>query len=405
MIIEPVTRIEGNAGIEIRDGKVLFKVVELRGFEKFLEGRPFEELPRLTARICGICPVSHTMASVKAIESAFSIEVPERAEMLRRLLVHAQAIQSHTLHLFFLALPDYYPIEDKNVLGLYKANGDLVRSAVFLRELSQNMVETMAVRAVHPEVIPGGVTRDLDDEKAHKFLSELKKALNIADELGTEVSDLFKEGKTNIETCYLSLSNNGNVDFYDGEIVSVDENGNELIRFLPLDYSKYIQEKVEPFSYLKFPYLEGKMYRVGPLARLNVAKVDTDIASELQKGVFGNIRHETTLYNYARFIELVYSIEKAIEILENLKAGRIREEVKIRAGEGVGVVEAPRGALFHHYKFNDKGLLEWTNLVVATVQNNPAINAELNEVYTKDGADGLETIVRAYDPCLSCASH
>jgi len=405
MIIEPVTRIEGNAAIEIRDDKVLFKVVELRGFEKFLEGRAFEELPKLTARICGICPVSHSMASVKAIESAFGVEIPERAEMLRRLLLLAQTIQSHTLHLFFLSLPDFYPVEDKNVLGLAKVKKELVNSSISLRKIAQSMVEELAVRAVHPEVIPGGVVRDLSEEKAGKFLDELKKSLKIVDEVRSEIRELFKDSESNIETGYLSLVNNGSVDFYSGELVAVDEKGNEFLKFTAEDYDKHIEEKVEPFSYLKFPYLNGKMYRVGPLARLNIGKLDTDIASEEQKNVFGSVRHETLLYNYARFIELIYSIEKAIELLENLKAGKVREKVEIKSGEGVGVIEAPRGTLIHHYRINDKGLLEWADLIVATVQNNPAINAELNEVYKKHGVEKLETVVRAYDPCLSCASH
>jgi F420-non-reducing hydrogenase large subunit len=405
MIIEPVTRIEGNAGIEVKDGKVLFKVVELRGFEKFLEGRGFEELPRLTARICGICPVSHTMASVKAIESAFGVEIPERAEMLRRILIFAQAIQSHTLHLFFLAIPDYMNVDERNVLGLAKVNPDLVKNAVFLREVSQNLVEAIAVRAVHPETVPGGVPKDLDDEKVKKFIMDLKKGLTIVEEISNEIKDIFKEPKQNISTAYLSLTSNGNIDFYGGEIKGIDENGEEIAKFNGTDYNKYIEERIEPYSYLKFPYLNGKMYRVGPLARVNIAKADTDFAGELQKEVFSEIRHETTLYNYARFVELVYSIEKAIELLENLKPGVVRTEFNISSGEGVGVVEAPRGTLFHHYKFNDRGLLEWANLIVATVQNNPAVNAELNEVYNKEGADALEPIVRAYDPCLSCASH
>jgi coenzyme F420-reducing hydrogenase alpha subunit len=344
------------------------------------------------------------MASVKAIEDAMSIDVPERAEMLRRLLLLAQTIQSHALHIFFLALPDFYPVDDKSVLGLAKVKEEFAKSGVFLRKIAQNIVEELAVRAIHPEIIPGGVARDLSDEKATKFLEDLKKALKIVDDMRSEIKEVFR-GEETIQTAYLSLASDGIVDFYSGQLVAIDEKGNEIARFSGSEYEKYIEEKVEAFSYTKFPYLNGRLYRVGPLARLNVGKLDTDIAYEEQKEIFGNIRHETLLSNYARFVELVYSIEKAIEIIENIKPGKIRAEVEIKGGEGVGVVEAPRGTLIHHYVLNDKGLLEKANLIVPTTQNNPAINADLNEVYQKYGAEVLETFVRAYDPCLSCSTH
>ncbi len=408
MVIDPVTRIEGNAVIEVKDDKVLFKVVEFRGFEKFLEGRTFEVLPRLTARICGICPVAHSIASVKAIEDAMKISVPERAEMLRRLLLLAQTIQSHALHIFFLSLPDYYLTENKNIVGLAKIKKELVKSGIFLRKIAQNIVEELAVRAIHPEIIPGGVTRDLRDEKASKFLENLKKALRIVDDMRSEIKDAFqvKETTQTIRTIYLSLKYNETIDFYSGQLVAINQEGKEIYKFCESEYERYIEEKVETFSYAKFPYIKGKLYRVGPLARLNIGKLDTDIAREEQKEIFSNIRHETLLYNYARFIELIYSIEKAIDIIENVKPGKIRYKIEIKSGgEGVGVVEAPRGTLIHHYILNDRGLLKKANIIAPTTQNNPAINADLNVIYKKYNTEMLETFVRAYDPCISCSTH
>ncbi len=408
MVIDPVTRIEGNAVIEVKDNKVLFKVVEFRGFEKFLEGRTFEVLPRLTARICGICPVAHSIASVKAIEDAMKISVPERAEMLRRLLLLAQTIQSHALHIFFLSLPDYYPIENKNIVGLAKIKKELVKLGIFLRKIAQNIVEELAVRAIHPEIILGGVTRNLCNEKANKFLENLKKALKIVDDIRSEIKDAFqaKEITQTIQTIYLSLKYNEIIDFYSGQLVAINKEGKEIYKFCESEYEKYIEEKVETFSYAKFPYIKGELYRVGPLARLNIGKLDTDIAREEQKEIFSNIRHETLLYNYARFIELIYSIEKAIDIIENVKPGKIRYKIEIKSGgEGVGVVEAPRGTLIHHYILNDRGLLKKANIIAPTTQNNPAINADLNVIYKKYNTEMLETFVRAYDPCISCSTH
>ncbi len=408
MVIDPVTRIEGNAVIEVKDNKVLFKVVEFRGFEKFLEGRTFEVLPRLTTRICGICPVAHSIASVKAIEDAMKISVPERAEMLRKLLLLAQTIQSHALHIFFLSLPDYFPLENKNIVGLAKIKEELVKSGIFLRKIAQNIVEELAVRAIHPEIIPGGVTRDLRDEKANKFLENLKKALKIVDDMRSEIKDTFqaKETTQTIRTIYLSLKYNETIDFYSGQLVAINKEGKEIYKFCESEYGKYIEEKVETFSYAKFPYIKGELYRVGPLARLNIGKLDTDIAREEQKEIFSNIRHETLLYNYARFIELIYSIEKAIDIIENIKPGKIRYKIEIKSGgEGVGVVEAPRGTLIHHYILNDRGLLKKANIIAPTTQNNPAINADLNVIYKKYNIEMLETFVRAYDPCISCSTH
>ncbi len=390
MIIEPVTRIEGNAVIEVKDGRVYFKVLEFRGFEKFLEGRSFEYLPMITARICGICPVAHAVASARAVENAFKIEVSERVEDLRRILLLAQTIQSHALHIFFLALPDYFNTD--SFLGLPK---ELVKLGVELRKVANEIVSRIAVRPVHPEVVVGGVAKDLDRNYVDKLKSILNELKQNIDKL-----EVLKGGEILSETAYLSLHTKGLMDFYGSSLKCYD---GDIFEFKPEDYQNYLEEKVEPFSFAKFPYLKGKVCRVGPLARLNLNKVDTDIAKELSEQ-FKQIRHETLMYNYARLVELVYCIEKAIEIMENLRSGEIRQTVKPTAGVGVGVVEAPRGTLIHHYEFNDKGLLTKANLIVPTTINNTAINNDLSVMYNK-GCRNFEVIVRAYDPCLSCSTH
>ncbi|WP_456327521.1 Ni/Fe hydrogenase subunit alpha [Archaeoglobus sp.] len=391
MIIEPVTRIEGNAVIEVRDGKVYFKVLEFRGFEKFLEGRSFEYVPMITARICGICPVAHAVASARAIENAFGIEISERAEDLRRVLLLAQTIQSHALHLFFLALPDYF--KSDSFVGVPK---DLVSLGIELRKIANKIVESIAVRPIHPEVIVGGVARDISKNP----VDDLRTLLNG---LVSKINDLniLKEGEVLSETAYLSLNTAGKIDFYGETLKGYD---GEFFEFKPEDYGNYIEEKVESYSFTKFPYLKGKVCRVGPLARLNLTKVDTDIAREMSKE-FKNIRHETLLYNYARLVEIVYCLEKTIEILENVRSGEIRQLVKPREGVGIGVVEAPRGTLIHHYEFDNKGLLRKANLIVPTTINNTAINQDLNVMYKKGREEDFEKIVRAYDPCLSCSTH
>ncbi len=390
MIIEPVTRIEGNAAIEVKDNRVYFKVLEFRGFEKFLEGRSFEYLPVLTARICGICPVAHAVASARAVESAFGLDVSERVEDLRRILLLAQTIQSHALHLFFLALPDYF--KSDSFLGLPK---DLIHLGVELRRIANEIVSRIAVRPIHPEVIVGGVARDLDKD----YSKELRSLLNKLNE-NIDKFEMLKEGEVLNETAYLSLNSKGIIDFYGESLIGYD---GEFFEFKFDEYPKYLEERVEEFSFAKFPYLKGKACRVGPLARLNLTKVDTDVAKGLAE-IFNDVKHETLLYNYARLVEIIYSIEKAIEIMENVRSGNIRQEVKPKAGEGVGVVEAPRGTLIHHYKFDDRGLLVKANLIVPTTINNTAINHDLTAMYKK-GNNNFELVVRAYDPCLSCSTH
>ncbi len=390
MIVEPVTRIEGNAKIEVKDGRVYFKVLEFRGFEKFLEGRSFEYVPVITTRVCGICPVSHAVASAKAVEDAFNVQISERVEDLRRMLLLAQTVQSHALHFFFMALPDYY--EGKNFTSVPK---EFVKLGVELRRVANEIVSRIAVRPIHPEVVVGGVARDLDRDYTNELKELLKRLVD-----SVENFEFLKDCEVLNETTYLSLTRKGVIDFYGDRLRYFDGDFSE---FDPRDYGDYIKEEVEKFSFSKFPYLKGRVCRVGPLARLNLNEVDTDLAKDFAKE-FERVRHETLLYNYARIVEIVYCLEKIIEISSNLRSGEIRQRVEPKAGIGVGVVEAPRGTLIHHYEFDEKGLVKKANLITPTTINNPAINVDLNATYKK-GDENLEMVVRAYDPCLSCATH
>ena len=238
-----------------------------------------------------------------------------------------------------------------------------------------------------------------DIDRIDKHSDELKSVLRELESLTDRLS-MLKEGEVISETAYLASNTKGYIDFYGERLKGFD---GEAFEFDFDEYSKYLNEKVESFSFAKFPYLKGKVCRVGPLARLNLTKLDTDLAKSLAEE-FKGIRHETLLYNYARFVELIYCVEKSVIILENLRAGGIRTAVKPKASIGIGVVEAPRGTLIHHYEFDDNGLLTKANLIVPTTINNTAINQDLNEIYKK-GRKDFEKIVRAYDPCLSCSTH
>ena len=397
MVIEPVTRIEGNAKIEIKDDKVFFRVLEFRGFEKFLEGRSFEYIPAITARICGICPVAHAVASARAIENAFDIEVSERVEDLRRILLLAQTIQSHALHFFFLTLPDYFKAKN-----FFEIPRNLVSLGIELRKVANSLVEKIAVRAVHPELVVGGVARDLRNPE--KSIADLKNVLSRLLEKFNDIEEILKPNECKVinETGYLALTKDGLCDYYGNKLKAF---ASDTFEFEPNRYREFIEEYVESYTYTKFPRLKGEVFRVGALARLNLTELDTDLAKGYSKH-FKTIRHETELYNYARLVEIVYCLEKSIEILENLRGGEIRCHVKPKGGRGVGVVEAPRGTLIHDYEFNERGLIMKVNIITPTTMNNPAIDIDLNTIYKSlRDPTRLEKIVRMYDPCLSCSTH
>ena len=443
--IEPVTRIEGHAKVTLHMGakgkveKALMHVNEWRGFEKFTEGRPFFEMLQITPRICGICPVSHHLASAKACDEIIGVTPPRPARLLRELMHMGQFIQSHSMHFFELAGPDMLLGFDadpaiRNVVGVIQANPELALKAVQSRAFGQDIIKKLGGKRVHPvHSIPGGVNAPLSQEDCDDLLSRIdevletiKVALSIAKgwfEANRELVDkyaVFSSG-------YMGMvDEKGGLQLYEGRIRLTDKNGKILEEFEGKNYLENIAEHVEDWSYLKFPYYrkagypEGT-YRVGPLGRLNVAeKINTPLANEEFenfKALGGGKPVEGTLwYHYARLIEDLYAIERAKESLldPEILSTDLATESNVLTGEGVGCLEAPRGTLFHHYKVDQNGMLTKVNLIVATGHNNWAINKAV-EMVAKSFVDGkkltegmlnrVEAAIRAYDPCFSCSTH
>ncbi|AEH06176.1 Ni/Fe hydrogenase subunit alpha [Methanothermococcus okinawensis] len=444
--VEPVTRVEGHGKITVsfdESGnldKVHFHVVEVRGFEKFLEGRYIEDAPTYTPRICGICQVAHHLASAKAVDKVFGVKIPETAKLLRNLMHQGATVHSHALHFYALAAPDLmYPTTDdilkRNLLGMAKENPEVVKEAIELRKIGQTIVKTVGGRAIHPvTAVVGGQSKSLGEEERDELLKLSDRAIELSEKsikLGKKLIENIKENDLldigYFESYHAGMVNDGTHELYDGKIRVVNPKGKTEYEFDPSEYSNYIAEGVKPYSYLKFPYLKDKgeeegIYRVNTLSRLNVSdKMATPLAQKYYEEFieeFGKPCHYPILFNYARLIELLSSAEKIKELLENDKivGTDIRAEpADDIVGEGVGCVEAPRGTLIHHFKTDNDGIIKDTNLVVATVQNNPAMDLGVRKVaekYLKKPEDAnekilnyMEMVIRAYDPCLSCATH
>jgi NAD-reducing hydrogenase large subunit len=442
--ISPVSRLEGHGKITIHlnnQGYVersYFHVVEFRGFEEFCKGRLLSDMPTITPRICGICPVSHHLASAKACDDAWNVRIPPAAKLLRELMHMGQFIQSHALHFFYLAAPDFLlgPFSDpakRNVIGLLQANPQLGQQAIRLRQIGQNIIDRVGGRPIHPvTAIPGGMSRPLFYDDRDRIRRELAEALQLA-QLALRVGkDVFQKYSAIVPTFasfksnYMGMTNNGNLELYDGTFRMIDKTGFFLKFFDAYNYAQAIGEHVEDWSYLKFPYLKDKgwpdgTYRVGPLARLNVAdRIGTELADKeltrfKQLGKGGPV-HETLYYHYARLIELLYAVERARQLVEDSQiiSEEVRVPVKRQSGEGVSIIEAPRGTLIHHYWVDKNGKIIQTNMIVATTHNNAAINRSVNAVakeYVKGGQikegalNMVEMAVRCYDPCLSCSTH
>jgi NAD-reducing hydrogenase large subunit len=443
--IEPVTRIEGHAKVTIhlKDGggveRAYLHINEFRGFEKFCEGRLYFEMPVITPRICGICPVSHHLASAKACDELAGSPPPRPATLLRELMHMGQVIQSHGMHFFELAGPDLLLGFDadpavRNVVGLIQANPALALKAVRLRKFGQEIIKTLGGRKVHPNfAIPGGVNKALQPAERDAILAGVDEAIDTI-RLGLSImKDWAEKHQEDIQrfavfpTGYFGLvTPEGGLELYDGECRLIDFRGQRLEQFAGRRYLDYIAEHVEDWSYLKFPYYKkmgwpNGVYRVGPLGRLNVAeKVDTPLASEefrLFKGLNGGKPVENTLYyHYARLIEALFATERVKVLLDDpdILSTDILNTRKEFKGEGVGVIEAPRGTLFHHYWADENGQLQRVNLIVATGHNNWAMSHAVDSVaktYFQPGnlnegfLNRVEAAVRAYDPCLSCSTH
>ena len=456
--IDPITRLEGHGKIEIflnDEGDVenaYFQIPELRGFEKFCEGRPVEEMPRITPRICGVCPGAHHMASTKATDAVYHVDPPSAAKKLRELFYCAHMIHSHVAHFYALAAPDFVvgPTSDpaqRNILGLIEKVGVEVGGAVIKhRAYAQDIQAVLGGKATHPVCgLPGGVSKAITEEerldfeeKAKSLVEFGKLSLKLFDDLviaNKEYLDLIVGDIYTVKSYYMSLVDAKNrVNFYDGDIRVVDPEGKEFARFKPADYLDYVAEYTEPWSYLKFPFLkkvgwkglvEGKesgVYRVNSLARLNVADgMATPLAQEAYERMYqtlgGKPIHATLAFHWARLIELLYAAERMLELCQDkeITDPNVRITPTATPDEGVGVVEAPRGILFHHYQTDEKGILHKVNLIVATVQNNPAMNMSVKraaqrlihkgEVVTEGLLNMVEMAFRAYDPCMACATH
>ena len=443
--IDPVTRLEGHGKITIQlngQGEVEnahFHVTQVRGFERFSEGRPFYEMPSLMARICGICPVSHLIASAKACEAIMSVRIPHTAAQLRRLLNLAQMVQSHALSFFYLASPDLLlGMESdpklRNILGVAAAKPELGRAGSALRRIGQSIIELLGDKRVHPGwVVPGGVTEPLSPEKRDKILAMLPEAYSsVGLALGAykQIAGTFQpeiEVFANFPSNYMSLiSEEESIDLTDGALRLIDATGKIIEDGITASrYTEVIGEAVENNSYTKFAYYkplgypEGS-YRVGPLARLNIVKSMGTPKAEKELTEFKQLAtgpvSSSFHYHHARLVEMLYGIEKIEEILADSRI--LDKHVRATAGvnrlEGAGQAEAPRGVLHHHYKVDENGKITWANLVIATGQNNNAMNRGVLQAarhYVKDGKftegvlNRVEAVVRTFDPCLSCSTH
>lgn len=442
--IEPVTRIEGHAKVTVHlkpDGKVehaYFHVNEFRGFEKFCEGRMVFEMPYITPRICGICPVSHHLAAAKAGDEVLGCPPPKPAVMLRELMHMGQVIQSHGMHFFELAGPDLLLGFDadpaiRNVVGLIRAAPDVAIKAVRLRKFGQEIIKTLGGRKIHPDfAIPGGVNKALTQAERDVILSALDENIDttqlgitiMKDWAAANMEDINKFAV--LKSGYFGqVTPNNGLELYDGNIRLIGVDGTELECFDGRNYLDYIAEHVEPWSYLKFPYYKKMgwpdgVYRVGPLGRLNASDtIETPLAGEhmkFWKAINNGKPVENTLYYHlARMIEVLFALERVRMLCDDpdiLSTNIINTQQDFK-GEGVGVIEAPRGTLFHHYWANDNGQLERVNLIVATGHNNWAMSTAVDNV-AKTYIDGpvtegmlnrVEAAIRAHDPCLSCSTH
>ncbi|MGA3352688.1 MAG: Ni/Fe hydrogenase subunit alpha [Acidimicrobiales bacterium] len=445
IIIDPVTRIEGHARISIQlneQGEVVdahFHVTQFRGFERISQGRPFHEMPSLMARICGICPVSHLIASAKACEEVMAVSIPPVAVRLRRVMNLAQIVQSHALSFFHLSSPDLLLGFDadptgRNFLGVAEAAPQLALDGVAMRKFGQQIIERLGGKRVHPGwIVPGGVSRPLQPAQRDEILSAVPDALDrIRRTLSwykANVARWADEAATfaNFPTLYMGLvHDDGNIGYSDGDLRVIDGAGNKLADHRdPKPYWEYLGESVEPWSYLKSTYWKdlgypAGIYRVGPLARLNVidqfgtSEADDELGQYREQ--LGRYPSSSFYYHHARLIEILDAINSIAANLSHpeILDDRVRAVAEPNRSEGVGVSEAPRGTLLHHYRVDANGSVEWANLVIATGHNNLAMNRGVLDVARKyvhgtqipePMLNRVEAVIRCFDPCLSCSTH
>jgi NAD-reducing hydrogenase large subunit len=446
IVIEPLTRVEGHGKVTILlddAGNVVrarLHVVEFRGFERFIQGRPYWEMPVAVQRLCGICPVSHHLCAAKAVDRiAGAGRLTPTAEKVRRLMHYGQFFQSHALHFFYLAAPDLLfgfdsdPLS-RNVLGVAQAHPDLAKQGILMRKFGQEVVRVTAGKRIHGTgAIPGGVNKNVCAEERDALLPDVPQmtewaqaAVRIArDYTLSHLPGIAEFGS--FPSNHLSLvGRDGSLELYDGVLRAIDASGRTIFDGVENDrYADVLAEDVRPWSYMKFPFVrdlgpQDGWYRVGPLARLNTCShVGTPLAEAARRQFFADLGpgpcHATMAYHWARMIETLHAIERIGELLRDpdLQGTDLVVHGE-RRGEGVGVVEAPRGTLFHHYRAGDDGLVTMCNLIVSTTSNNEPMNRAVEAVARKHLSgrkitEGLlnhvEVAIRAYDPCLSCATH
>jgi len=456
--IDPVTRLEGHGKIEIflnDAGEVensYFQIPELRGFEKFSEGRPAEEMPQITQRICGVCPEAHHMASAKTLDEVFHVDPPNAAKKLRELFYSSFYVTDHTTHFYILGGPDFVmgpdaPVAERNILGVIaKVGMELAGAVIKTRMQNHRVIQMLGGRAVHPVFgLPGGVSKGLNEEELKEVQQTARESVEFA-KLSLQVfEDIVLKNKGYVDlvvsdafthkTYYMGLvDENNKVNFYDGDLRVVDPDGKEFAKFAPREYLEHVAEHVEPWSYIKFPFLknvgwkgfedggDSGVYRVAPLARLNAADgMATPLAQaeydKMYSTLGGKPVHHTLAMHWARLIELLYAAERFVELSQDpeITSTDIRTIPKETPDEGIGIVEAPRGTLIHHYITDEKGVIKKANLIVATVGNAAAINMSVKKAamaLIKPGVEITEGLLntvemawRPYDPCFACATH
>ena len=454
--IDPITRLEGHGKISIflnDKGDVenaYLQIPELRGFERFAQGRRAEDMPQITSRICGVCPVAHHFASTKALDAAFNVDPPSAAKKLRELMYMGYFIYDHTLHFYYLGGPDFVvgpdaPPAKRNIIGVIeKAGIDIGKEVIKHRAYGQKITAILGGKATHPVCgLPGGVSKGLNKDEVKEIermidscIEFAKFSLKLFDEIvlqNKKYVDLILSDPYQLATYNMGLvDKNNKVNFYDGKIRVTDQKGEEFVKFDVKNYYKYIAEHVEEWTYIKFPYLkaigwkgfkDGKdsgIYRVGPLGRLNAAEgMATPLADKEYKRFYetfgGRPVNSTLAFHWARLIELLYATERAKELIKDpeITSQKIRNPVG-EPGEGIGVTEAARGTLIHHYKLTKAGLIDKANLIVATTNNAGAINMSVRDaakgVISKGNISNatlnmVEMAFRAYDPCFACATH
>jgi len=454
IIIDPVTRVEGHGRVTIHlndQGTVedaFFHIVEFRGFERFIQGRPYWEVPVLVQRLCGICPVSHHLAAAKAIDQLVGVD-PETlspaADKLRRLLHYGQVFQSHALHFFYLASPDLLfgeeqPVALRNVVGVAMADKELARKGILMRKFGQEIIRAVAGKRIHGvAAVPGGMYQTFTATERDYFLQggdvpSVDTMIEWSQEMLHFIRDYHDEHRAWLDTFasypsgHLGLvRTDGALDLYHGRLRAIDSNGLRTLADVPTDvYAKYFTEDVERWSYMKFPYLkhlgrEKGWNRVGPLARMNVCDyIPTPLAEKGRRGFFsyiGNSVNNHTMYtHWARLIEMLHCAEVIRELLNDpeLLSDDLQRSGRQRL-EGIGIIEAPRGTLTHHYVVDERGKIIRCNLIVSTTHNNEAMNRavrwvarqtlEHQSTITESMLNQVEVAIRAYDPCLSCATH